>query len=138
MTYPIFYGFIRHDGEQDLHTPSQALCLEWSSWGLLNAAAAAVKAAAAAVGQQVLPEPFRYDLVNTAREVLAQLSSPMLLNFSASFSRTPPASAARINATGAVFIELLGDLESLLATDKASMLGPWLASARNLGTGTPN
>jgi hypothetical protein len=51
----------------------------------LKAASPAVSAAA---GGGVLPEPYIYDLVNTAREVLAQLSTPMLLNFSASFNGT--------------------------------------------------
>ena len=70
-----------------------------------------------------------YDLVNTAREVLAQLSTPMLLNFSSSFN----SSAARIDETATHFTELLRDLERLLATDPAFMLGPWLEAARRLG-----
>ena len=47
----------------DLHTPKPALCLEWAAWGSLNAVAAAYPAGA------VVPAPFVYDLVNTAREV---------------------------------------------------------------------
>jgi alpha-N-acetylglucosaminidase len=75
-----------------------------------------------------------YDLVNTAREVLAQLSTPVLLNFSMSLERTGNASSsARINETGALYITLLTDLDRLLATDTAFMLGPWIASARKLG-----
>ena len=115
--------------EADRHTPTAPTCLEWRAWGSLNAAAPAVAAAASAAGQKKLPEPFVYDLVNTAREVLAQLSTPLLLNFSDSFN----ASAADINAAGGLFVELLGDLDQLLATDAAFMLGPWLASARKLG-----
>ena len=56
----------------------------------------------------------------------------MLLNFSAAFSGSE-LSAPRINATGALFVELLGDMERLLSTDTAFMLGPWLAAARKLG-----
>jgi alpha-N-acetylglucosaminidase len=75
-----------------------------------------------------------YDLVNTAREVLAQLSTPVLLNFSESLERTGNVSSSvRINETGALYIALLTDLDRLLATDTAFMLGPWLASARKLG-----
>ena len=113
--------------ESDLRTPTAEMCLEWAAWGSLNAAAPAV-AAATAGGGEGLPEPFVYDLVNTAREVLAQLSTPMLLNFSSSFN----SSAARIDETATLFTELLRDLERLLATDPAFMLGPWLASARRL------
>ena len=109
----------------DLHTPAPALCLERLAWGSLNAAApavAAITAGSAAVEEtKPLPEPFVYDLVNTAREVLAQLSTPMLLNFSASFSNTSPGAAdtaRQINETGALFIELLADMDTLLATDR--------------------
>jgi alpha-N-acetylglucosaminidase len=114
--------------------PSTALCLEWGSWGSLNDAAPAVAAAAAKAGMTPLPETFRYDVVNTAREVLAQLSTPLLLNFTASFNGSlTPAAEPAIRESGARFVELLADLDSLLATDTAFMLGPWLASARSLG-----
>ena len=116
----------------DLHTPAPALCLEWVAWGYLNNAAAVV-AAAAGGGHAPLPEPFVYDLVNTAREVLAQLSTPMLLNFSRSLGAEGKTTAQRINATSALFMDLLIDLDSLLATDTAFMLGPWLAAARKIG-----
>ena len=128
--------------EPDLHTPAPALCLERLAWGSLNAAAPAIATTTTTTGSAVvegtkpLPEPFVYDLVNTAREVLAQLSTPMLLNFSASFDNTSSGAAdtaREINETGALFIELLADMDRLLATDRAFMLGPWLASARKLG-----
>ena len=127
--------------KKDLLTPAPALCLEFASWGSFNAAAPAVAEAqaaaqAAADGESPplprLPETFSYDLVNTAREVLAQLSTPLLLDFSGAFNGSN-LSAQRINATGALFVELLTDLEQLLSTDTAFMLGPWLASARKLG-----
>ena len=124
------HGLDKSTFEADLHTPAPALCLERKAWGSLNAAAGAV--AAAAGGLKKLPEPFVYDLVNTAREVLAQLSTPMLINFTSSFNMSTP-SPARINETGALFTDLLADMDRLLETDTAFMLGPWLASARKLG-----
>jgi alpha-N-acetylglucosaminidase len=42
---------------------------------------------------------------------------------------------AQLNRTGALYRELLLDLDALLATDAAWMLGPWLAKARRLGGG---
>ena len=56
--------------------PSTALCLEWGAWGSLNDAVPAVAAAAAEAGLPPRPETFRYDVVNTAREVLAQVRKP--------------------------------------------------------------
>jgi alpha-N-acetylglucosaminidase len=119
---------------KDLATPLPAVCLEWASWGSLNAAAPAVRAAGG--GGNPLPAPFTYDLVNGAREVLAQLATPLSVNFSNAFSKNASPGymePARLNATGATFRELLLDLDRLLATDTAFMLGPWLASARQLG-----
>lgn len=118
--------------QSDRCTPTRALCLEWSAWGSLNTAATVVAAAVGGPGRQ-LPEPFVYDLVNTAREVLAQLSSPALLNFSFSFSGAPTVFANEVTKSAAIYLDLLHDLDSLLATDTAFMLGPWLASARKLG-----
>ena len=67
--------------------------------------------------------------------MLAQLSTPLLLNFTYAFngSRLTPAHEPAIRASGVRFVKLLSDLETLLATDTAFMLGPWLASARKLG-----
>jgi len=46
--------------------------------------------------------------------------------------------AARIDATGGLYTELLSDLDALLATDTAFQLGPWVASARAWGEGLFN
>jgi hypothetical protein len=40
-----------------------------------------------------------------------------------------------VSRTGALYEELLLDLDRLLAIDSAFLLGPWLASARKLGPG---
>ena len=105
----------------DLRTPADKLCLEWSAWGSLLAAAPAVLAE-----HTPAPEPYTYDLVNTGREVLAQLSTPLSVNFSRAF-KAGALDAALLNATGGVYIDLLLDIDSLLATDQAFLLGSWLA-----------
>ena len=50
--------------ETDMHTPSALMCQVYTAWSKLIDASATIKTA----------EPFRYDLVNTGREVLAQLA----------------------------------------------------------------
>eukprot|EP01046_Picozoa_sp_COSAG06_P093276 COSAG06_NODE_39472_length_412_cov_0.814696_1_plen_86_part_10 len=45
----------------------------------------------------------------------------------------PGGQAAAVNRTGSLYEELLLDLDQLLATDSAFMLGPCLDSARALG-----
>ena len=104
-------------------TPAPRLCGAWRAWGALLAAAPLVHAQA---------ETFTYDLVNTAREVLAQLTTPRAVNFSAAL-RAPRLDAAVLTATGRAYAATLRDLDALLATDAAFLLGPWLRDARAWG-----
>ena len=115
--------------EADRRTPSDSLCMTWGAWGaLLNASAAAAAAAP-------LAEPLRYDLVNTGREVLAQLAAPVSLNFSDATRAAAPLDAARLGATGEFYLDLLADVDELVAADAAFLLGPWLAASRSLAAG---
>ena len=107
--------------------PKPALCKEWSAWGHLLAAATRVP--------KPLPKTFTYDLVDVGREVLSQLTIPLSQNFSSALGlhSTASLSAPRIQATGGLYVQVLHDLDKLLATDSAFLLGPWLAAARKLG-----
>ena len=120
----------------DNRSPTAGMCLEWRAWRSLLAAAPAVDAANAATpaSQKFGPYPktFSYDLVDIGREVLAQLTIPMARNFSAAV-KGRHTTATAVNRTGALYEELLLDLDKLLATDSAFLLGPWLDSARRLG-----
>ena len=107
----------------DNRTPNATLCSIFLAWEQLVAAGTAVDASKVV--------PFRYDLVNLGRELLAQLTSPAALNFSAALS-AEPLDAAAVKATGAFYAGLLRDLDALVATDSAFLLGPWLDMARSL------
>eukprot|EP00040_Diaphanoeca_grandis_P017313 m.90087 g.90087 ORF g.90087 m.90087 type:complete len:978 (+) comp26364_c0_seq1:96-3029(+) len=130
--------------------PTPAMCKEWHAWGDLIAAAPAVLSAnkGLCVGRASqttntdtdaggsdgsgLPLTFTYDLVDVGREVLAQLTNPV----SGDFSRAVWANSLKadnVNTTGLVYETLLRDLDRLLMSDVAFLLGPWLQSARNLG-----
>jgi len=109
--------------EGDRRTPSAALCSTWTAWGALLNFSAGVAGA--------LSEPLRYDLVNLGREVYSQLSSPMSQNFSDAVS-AKTLSADLVGATGEAYLEVLADVDELVATDQAFLLGPWLAAARGL------
>jgi alpha-N-acetylglucosaminidase len=115
--------------ENDGFTPTPMMCQVHQAWEQLLLS-----------GTQELVdtnEPFRYDLVNLGREVLAQLSSPMAHNFSAA-TKQDPIDAAVLNETGQLFIELLRDIDTLVATDSAFLLGPWIESAREWGINAEN
>ena len=77
-------------------------------------------------------ETFRYDLINVAREVLAQLSTPAALNFSDSTKRQV-LDQDELVSTGMFYIELLNDIDKLVATDVGFLLGPWLESSKKWG-----
>jgi hypothetical protein len=112
------------------------MCMEWRAWNSLTAAAPAVAAANSITPASQkfghYPKTFTYDLVDIGREVLAQLTIPMAKDFMRARDPEDP-DAAMVNRTGNVYEALLLDLDGLLATDTAFMLGPWLASARVLG-----
>jgi alpha-N-acetylglucosaminidase len=109
--------------ESDRHTPTPRLCLVWQAWGQLLAAAPAVDPSL---------ETFRYDLVNTGRELLAQLSTPVSQNFSDAI-KAPTLDPARVTQTGQLYIDLLADIDQLVATDSAFLLGPYIEAARAWG-----
>jgi hypothetical protein len=115
--------------QADRLTPTPRLCLTWAAWGHLLAAATA---AAASSPTGALVEPLRYDLVNLGRELLAQLATPVSLNFSDAV-HAPAPDAANVTATGTLYAQLLADVDALVATDAAFLLGPWLQAARGWG-----
>ena len=107
----------------DMRTPLPPLCQTWSAWGSMLAAAPAISQSLAT---------FRYDLVDVSRELLAQLSTPLSVNFSRAFTANT-LDATLLQATGGPYIELLQDMDALLATEPAFMLGPWLQDAMAWG-----
>jgi hypothetical protein len=132
---------------KDLSTPSPGLCKTWAAWGLLIKAAPSIDTGTDTSTGASVDGPFRYDLVNTGREVLAQLSTPLAVNFSRAVGIMPPAmhdgsmgmgmgmgmDPATINRTGSAFVHLLRDLDALVSTESSFLLGTWLRDARAKG-----
>ena len=67
-------------------------------------------------------------------QVLAQLATPVSQNFSRAVAAPVP-DPRRIRSTGGRYATLLRDMDLLLATHPAFLLGPWLAAARRWGMG---
>ena len=108
--------------ENDRYSPKPILCKVFNAW---------VHLVHASYSMQQLTDPFLYDLVNVGREVLAQLSTPIALNFSNARSSVPM-NREDLVQTGKSYIELLLDMDHLLGTNRAFTLSPWLESARRL------
>ena len=116
--------------KKDRATPTQFMCKVYKAWDHLLQAAENNPS----VWRDGENEPFRYDLINLGREVMAQISTPMALNFTAS-TQVDPLVRHDIWSTTFRYTEVLYDLDTLVATDSAFLLGPWLQMARHLGEG---
>ncbi len=76
-------------------------------------------------------EGFQYDLVDLTRQVLANYALPLQQKFVAAYRNNDLSSFKKFSTQ---FIELINDMDRLLATRKEFMLGPWVADARKWGT----
>ena len=121
---PHLPGYDTNQFLPDRRTPTHKLCLTFQAWGKMIEASALVSPTL---------ETFRYDLVNVGREVLAQLSTPLSKNFADAFSASS-LNASLLSLTGYLYIELLKDFDTLVATDSAFLLGPWLETAKAWGS----
>lgn len=74
---------------------------------------------------------FQYDLVDVTRQVLANYASPLQKKWVKAYQQKD---IATFDQYSAQFLELIDDLDQLLATRRDFMLGPWIASARSCGT----
>jgi alpha-N-acetylglucosaminidase len=76
-------------------------------------------------------EGFRYDLVNTARQVLSNLAVPLLGKVAAA---NAAGDADGVREAGRSFVELVNDVDALLATRREFLLGRWISAASAWGT----
>jgi len=92
----------------------------WTAWDELQSASRELGSV----------DPYRYDLVDVARQALADLSLPVYGNLVAAYRS---GDAARFGVAKARFTELMDDLDTLLGTRREFLLGAWLADARRWG-----
>ena len=114
--------------EEDRHTPKPVLCKIYRAWGNL------IHAAESSMSLAFQTEPYVYDLVNTGREILANIATPASKNFSDAFSRQT-LSKDELARTGSFYVDILNDADTLVGTDRAFLLGPWIEMARRLDSG---
>ncbi len=79
-------------------------------------------------------DTFRFDLVNIARQVLADYSNQLHHDMARAWLAKD---ATGLDKSGRRFLELIGDLDELLATRSEFLLGGWLEDARRWGA-TPD
>ncbi len=76
---------------------------------------------------------FTYDLVDLTRQVLANYALPLQRKWVNAFKA---GDSILFKQYSNQYIELIGDMDKLLATRKDFMLGPWIAAARSQGSTT--
>ncbi len=76
-------------------------------------------------------DTYGFDLVNVARQVLSNHAATLHLELVDSFQVRD---LSRFQKAGARFLELIQDLDDLLATRREFLLGPWLEDAKRWGT----
>ncbi|MGH2645006.1 MAG: alpha-N-acetylglucosaminidase C-terminal domain-containing protein, partial [Chitinophagaceae bacterium] len=73
---------------------------------------------------------FQYDLVDVTRQVLANYATPLQQKFAEAYRDRDKTSFDKYSKQ---FLQLIDDMNTLLATRKDFLLGPWLADARSWG-----
>ena len=74
---------------------------------------------------------FNYDLVDVSRQALANYALPLQQKWVKAYQDKNTADFAKYSTQ---YLELISDMDALLATRKDFLLGPWLADARSCGT----
>jgi len=93
----------------------------WAAWARLAAAASALADR----------DTYRFDLVDLARQCLADLSIPLQRDVALAYRRSDAAALAMASQR---FLDLADDLDELLATRPEFLLGRWLEEAKRWGT----
>ena len=76
---------------------------------------------------------FSYDLVDITRQVLANYALPLQRKWVHAYEA---GDSMQFEQYSKQYLELISDMDRLLATRKDFMLGPWIAAARNQGSTT--
>jgi len=72
---------------------------------------------------------YRYDLVDLTRQCLSKLANEVYLDAMRSYQKKD---LRRLNTHTRKFLEIIVDIDTLLAADDNFLLGPWLESAKSL------
>ena len=83
-----------------------------------------------AAQERVDTDGFQYDLVDVTRQVLANYALVVQKDWVTAFRKHDKAAFTKHSQQ---FLELISDMDRLLASRKDFMLGPWLTSARSWG-----
>jgi len=105
--------------------PTPFLCDQYKAWEQLLSVADPLD-------QTRKNVPFRYDLVNLGRELLAEISNVLADKLWDEMQQNAINSTS-VKSIGDTYVQLLLDVDTLVGTDQAFLLGSWIDMARNIG-----
>ena len=76
-------------------------------------------------------EGYQYDLTDVTRQVMANYADTLQQTFAAAYTKND---RVAFNTNANKFLEVIDDLNTLLASQKDFLLGKWLSDARQMGT----
>ena len=83
-----------------------------------------------AASKGINTDGFQFDLVDITRQVLANYASPLQKKWVTAFKAND---ATGFKKYSGQFLQLISDMDALLATRRDFLLGPWIANARSHG-----
>ncbi len=117
VSRPTFEGFRRWARTKLNYAPEDLL----SAWKLM----------VNAIPECEKSDGFQYDLVDITRQVLANYALPLQQEMAKAYREDD---RVKFDKLSGEFIELIDDMDRLLATRHDFLLGSWVADARNCGT----
>jgi len=80
-----------------------------------------------------LPDVYKYDVVNVGRQVLGNYFNVVRDRFTDAYNKHD---LQQLNASGREMMEIIHDMDALLATNSSFLLGKWIGDARSMGVNT--
>jgi len=132
LRHTVYNGKVIRDGAESIITgrPTFDSTTTWTRTQLNYAPGDLLPAWDLFVKNTASTEGFRFDLVDLTRQVLANYASVLQKHWVLAYYTRDMVAFRRYTSA---FLDLIDDLDALLATQKDFLLGPWLADARNKG-----
>ena len=132
LRHTVYNGTVIRDGAESIVTgrPTFDSTTTWTRTKLNYAPGDLLPAWDLFVKNPASTEGFRFDLVDLTRQVVANYASVLQKEWVLSYYTHDTVAFRRHTSA---FLDLIDDLDALLATQKDFLLGPWLADARNKG-----
>jgi alpha-N-acetylglucosaminidase len=133
LRHTVYNGKLIRDGAESIVTgrPTFDSTTKWTKTLLNYPAKELLPAWELFIHSNAKTDGFTYDLVDITRQVMANYALPLQQQWIKAYKAKD---TIAFRQSSLAFLQLIADMDRLLATKKDFMLGPWLADARKWGT----